>query len=90
LNLFPIAARIMLLDSNFQNIAEKVGKPEKKCENCIKAEKTKFRAMTLSKIRLRIELCMREKILRLEMNLQNLLFLTVLFIFVFLSKYPST
>jgi hypothetical protein len=38
------------------------------CENCIRTEKTKYCAMTLSQIRRRIELCMREIILRFEMN----------------------
>jgi hypothetical protein len=36
--------------------------------------KTKQSAMKLSQIRRRIELCLREIILRFEMNLQNLLF----------------
>jgi hypothetical protein len=44
------------------------------CENCKRAEKTKYCAMKLSQIRRRIELCMREIILRFEMNLWNLLF----------------
>jgi hypothetical protein len=49
--------------------AEKVGHPKKNCENCIRAEKTKYCAMKFSQIRQRIELCMREIILRFEMNL---------------------
>jgi hypothetical protein len=36
--------------------------------------KTKQSGMKLSQIRRRIELCLREIILRFEMNLQNLLF----------------
>jgi hypothetical protein len=73
--------------------AEKVGnlKKKKKCENCIRAEKTKYCAMKLSQIRRRIEPCMREIILRFEMNLYKFTFFLIdLFIFVFLSKYRST
>jgi hypothetical protein len=40
----------------------------KKCENCKRAEKSKYCAMKLSEIPRRIELYMREKILRFEMN----------------------
>jgi hypothetical protein len=52
--------------------AEKVGNPTeifKKCENCIKAERNKYCAMKLNQICRRIELCMREMILRFGMNL---------------------
>jgi hypothetical protein len=54
--------------------AEKVGNPGKKCENCKRAKnktkqnKTKYCAMKLSQIPRRIELCMREIILRFEVN----------------------
>jgi hypothetical protein len=47
---------------------------KKKCENWkSRRMKTKQSAMKLSQIRRRIELCLREMILRFEMNLQNLL-----------------
>jgi hypothetical protein len=39
--------------------------------NCIWAERTKYYAMKLNQIRRRIELCMREIILRFEMNLKK-------------------
>jgi hypothetical protein len=39
------------------------------CENCIRADKTKHYAMKLSQIHRMIELCLREIILRFEMNL---------------------
>jgi hypothetical protein len=41
------------------------------CENCTRIEKkqTKYRAMKLSQIRRRIELCMREIIICFEMHL---------------------
>jgi hypothetical protein len=46
--------------------------------------------MKLNQIRLRIEICMREIILRLEMNFQNFnFFFTVLFILVFLKHVPK-
>jgi hypothetical protein len=48
---------------------------KKKCENCkSRWMKTKQSAMKLSEIRRRIKLCLREIILRFEMNLQNFLF----------------
>jgi hypothetical protein len=48
---------------------------KKKCENWKSRHmKTKQSSMKLSQIRRRIELCLREIILRFEMNLQNLLF----------------
>jgi hypothetical protein len=55
---------------------EKVGNPEKKiCENSKSHRmKTEESAMKLNQIRRRIELCLREMILRFEMNLQNLVF----------------
>jgi hypothetical protein len=46
---------------------KKNGNP-KNCEKCKRAEKTKYTAMNLSQIHRRIELCMREIILRFEMN----------------------
>jgi hypothetical protein len=49
--------------------AAKVGNPKNNSENCIRAEKTKHFAMKLIQIRRRIELCMRETIIRFEMNL---------------------
>jgi hypothetical protein len=55
----------------------------KKYENCIRAKKTKqnkYCAMKLSQIRRRIELCMREMILRFEMNLEIYVFLDSSFI----------
>jgi hypothetical protein len=57
--------------------------------NLQKNHPTKYYAMKLSQIRQRIELWMRETILRFEMNLFTI-FLTVLFIFVFLSKHQSS
>jgi hypothetical protein len=47
---------------------------KKNCENCVRAEKTKYCAMKVSQIRRRIELCMREIIHRFKMNLSTLLF----------------
>jgi hypothetical protein len=41
----------------------------KNCEKYKRAEKNKYYAMKLNQIRRRIELCMREIILRFEMNL---------------------
>jgi hypothetical protein len=48
-------------------------------------KKNKYCAMKLSQIHRRIELCMREIILRFEM-IKFILFLTELFIFVFLAS----
>jgi hypothetical protein len=51
-------------------------------ENVYPSDKTKQSAMELNQIRRRIGLCMRDIILRFEMNLQNLLFsLTVQFVY---------
>jgi hypothetical protein len=43
----------------------------KKCEICTRAEKIQNSVMKVSQIRRRIELCMREIILRFEMNLKT-------------------
>jgi hypothetical protein len=65
----------MLISTTFKGLfngtkSKNVGNPGKKCKNCIRAEKkTKYCAMKLRQIRRRIELCMREIILRFEMNL---------------------
>jgi hypothetical protein len=64
-----------LLKSHSDAQVEKVGNPKKKCKNWKSRRiKTKQSAMKLNQIRRRIELCLREIILRFEMNLQNLLF----------------
>jgi hypothetical protein len=51
--------------------------------------KTKESAMKLSQIRRRIELCLREIILRFEMNLQNLFFLDNSIHIRILNKYHT-
>jgi hypothetical protein len=54
---------------------EKIGNPGQKCENWKNHRmKNNKSAMKLSQIRRRIEICLREIIVRFEMNLQNLLF----------------
>jgi hypothetical protein len=62
----------MRIPTNFK-VSSVIFRPKKleiriNCENCKRAEKTKG-AINLSQIRRRIELCMREIILRFEMNL---------------------
>jgi hypothetical protein len=46
----------------------------KKCENDKKKKNNKYCAVKLSQIRQRIELCIKEIILRFEMNSSNLIF----------------
>jgi hypothetical protein len=68
-NTIPILMHQMRISTTYTQ-AKKVGNPGEKCENCIRAgKKTKYCAMKLSQIRRRIELCMREIILRFVMNL---------------------
>jgi hypothetical protein len=56
-------------------LGRKSSKSGKKCENWKSCRmKTKQSAMNLSQIRQRIELCLRNLILRFEISLQNLLF----------------
>jgi hypothetical protein len=62
---------------------------EKSCENCTRAEETKYCAMKLSQIRRKIELCMRDIILCFEMNLFYF-FLDSSFIHIRIFKYRST
>jgi hypothetical protein len=55
-----------------------------------KQQTNKYYAIKLNQICRRIELCIREIILRFEMNFRNnTFFLTVLFIFVFVKLYQN-
>ena len=70
-NMIPILMHQMRILTNQVSsvvLRPKVGNP-KNCNKCEGAEKTIYCVMKLSQIRQRIELCMREIILRFEMNL---------------------
>jgi hypothetical protein len=61
-----------------------------KCENYKRAKKTKYCAMKLSQIRQKIELCMREIILRFEMNFKKkLLFSWQNYLYSYFKQVPK-
>jgi hypothetical protein len=95
-NTIPILMHQMRISTNQVSsvvLRPKSLKTEKHCKNCKRGEKTQYWTMKLNQIRQRIELCMREMILRFRWIYRIYFFLDSLIhirIFKQVPKYLAT